>query len=107
MTDKQIEAIKRIIWDFEDVYTEEGADSDKVSKIENDLKEWFCNVTGHDYNYDMCGYWQHKHCMNCGTPQYPDLNEKSCGELSAEMGKTTEEEYSESKEVPSMVDLEV
>ena len=45
--------------------------------------------------------------MKCGTPQYPDLNEKSCGELSAEMGKTTEEEYSESKEVPSMVDLEV
>jgi hypothetical protein len=57
------------------------------------LKSWFCKLYGHEFDYDQCGYWQHKYCEMCGDSQYPDLAKKSCNELNREMGKITEKEW--------------
>ena len=57
------------------------------------LQRWGCSASKHDWQYDQCGYWQHQYCIECGSAKYPDLAKRSCGELTAAMGKMTEAEF--------------
>ena len=57
------------------------------------LQQWGCRANKHDWQYDQCGYWQHQYCIECGAAKYPDLARQSCGELTAKMGKMTEDEF--------------
>ena len=65
----------------------------KMSITHDDLQELYCELKGHDFANDHCGFWQHQLCYRCGRPKYPELSSKSCKDLQKEMGDMTEERY--------------
>lgn len=47
----------------------------------DESKRLICDMAGHDFGLDHCGYWQHSYCYRCGDAKYPDLINKRCSEL--------------------------
>ena len=83
-----------IMSDMEFLEMEVEADEDKVSEIEDRLREWGCRAfRGHRWVLDQCCYWQHQYCVHCHAAKYPDLADKTCNVLTHEMGKMTEDEF--------------
>ena len=66
---------------------------EELCGIIESLQQWGCRADKHDWIFDQCGYWQHQYCVNCGAAKYPELAGRRCGELDAEMGKITEEDF--------------
>ncbi len=84
-----VDRLTKIIDDIWDL----GNTPDCAYDIQDSLEKLRCEISGHHFEFDQCGYWQHKYCVLCRTSQYPDLSKKNCNTLRAEMGNTTEEEY--------------
>lgn len=68
---------------------------DDLLNVLERLEKLGCEMFGHEWEYDQCGYWQHKYCLNCNESKYPNLAKKRCGDLDKEMGELTEDEYLE------------
>ena len=68
---------------------------DELIDVVDELRIWGCESKSieHDWQFDMCGHWQHQYCINCRQAKYPELSKKQCGELNALMGDMNEEEY--------------
>lgn len=68
-----------------------GAWVDAIRKLQCEtLKE------GHNWVYDQCGFWGHKHCVGCMSSKYPEIpGSHSEGRLF--VGDMTEDEYLTSK----------
>lgn len=73
---------------------ESDKDCNGVGEIEDKLNEWGCRAFDrHEWIYDQCGYWQHQYCVHCRNAKYPEMARKRCGEIDAEMGEISEEEF--------------
>jgi len=91
-----IERLPELADILEDAWEEDNnfqLSEDKVEAVQDQLKILFCEITGHEYGLDQCGYWQHAFCYKCNQPQYPELAVQSCSELSEEMKDMTEQQY--------------
>lgn len=95
--EKPHEAIRAILakWhDDEDEITTMQEMEGLAEEVIEQAQEWVCEHFGeHEWAHDQCGYWQHQHCLHCRASKYPDMAWKRCGELDAEMGKMTEQDW--------------
>jgi hypothetical protein len=71
--------------------------ADALCGLIEKLKQYGCDICGHDWVFDQCDYWQHQYCIECGNAKYPDLAKRSCNDLTSAMGKMSEEEFAQSK----------
>ena len=87
--------LRQSVYDLDDITYEilDHAQSGKLTKLVDALKTSVCNVIGHEFEYDQCGFWQHQFCLLCRESKYPTLASKNCGELIKEMGSIEEAEY--------------
>jgi len=54
---------------------------DTFYNLIDEIKDFACESSSHDFVYDQCGYWQHKFCLSCGSAQHKELSKKKCGNL--------------------------
>lgn len=89
--------LRSMISDLDDLSYDmlEHPKADALCELIDKLKQWSCRASEHDWIYDQCGYWQHQYCVRCGSAKYPGLAKRSCGDLTAEMGKMGEAEWLE------------
>lgn len=95
-----INRLTKIIDDLEGAWEKDNnfqLNEDMVDTVQDDIKELRCEIDGHDFTFDQCGYWQHQYCNKCHKGKYPHLIGKSCSELVKEMGSITEEEFNKNE----------
>lgn len=95
VSSESFENLRQIILDLDDISYKllDHPQINPILLVIEKLENWLCKERGHDFIFDQCGYWQHQYCVDCKESKYPDMAVKSCGDLTKEMGKMTEEEY--------------
>ena len=80
-----------------EVYLSDDDECDRLSEWEAKVRMLTCEILGgHRFEYDHCGYWGHKYCVNCHAPMYPELNRLRCSEAIEKIGPISEDEYQSS-----------
>lgn len=97
---KSFEDLRQIILELDDLSYEmlNHPQIEPLLQVIEKLELWICQARGsHDWILDQCGYWQHSYCVDCKELKYPYMALQRCGELDAQMGKRTEEEYNQKR----------